>query len=451
MDLYDLTACEILKLFKEEECSVHDYSVEINNRIISVDQIVCAWEYYNSEQFLEHALDLSKKISRKELLSNKIPGLPIGVKDIFNTKNMPTSMGSKIWKGFTPGNNARVVDSIIENKGLITGKTVTAEFAVHEPGKTKNPYSSSRLPGTSSSGSAVAVATGMVPIALGTQTAGSTTRPASYCGVYGFKPSFGIIPRTGVLKTLDTLDHVTILARSVNDCRLLTDTLRVSGRNHPFVHQLVDKSKNLNLFKPIKVAFVKTVSWKNLEKYSEIMLTRLAKQIQSLDGVEVHEVELPDNLNDIHEKHDIVYNKALSYYFKEEYLNHYAELSDSFKSLYEKGVEIDLQTYNKALKHQVNSQDSIDNFFDNFDIVLSMSTTGEAPNIGDKELPDAALIWTYLHVPSICVPISLGPNKLPVSAQFASKKYNDYILLDFIEMLKTKDIINDTKVINPKK
>ena len=153
--------------------------------------------------------------------------VPVGIKDIYNTERLPTEMGSSIYKNFFSGNDARVVTNLKREGCIIFCKTVTAEFAVHHPGPTKNAYSAKHICGTSSSGSAVAVSTGMLPFALGSQTAASTIRPAAYNGIYGYKPSFGVIPRTGILKTLDTLDHVTFFSRSSKDLKIIFDTLRV--------------------------------------------------------------------------------------------------------------------------------------------------------------------------------------------------------------------------------
>ena len=161
--------------------------------------------------------------------------VPFGVKDIFNTIDLKTEMGSETWKDHNAGNDARVV-SVLRHQGYTPiGKTVTAEFAVHHLNKTKNPHSIDKTPGTSSSGSAVAVATGMVPFALGTQTAGSIIRPASFCGVWGMKPSFGLIPRTGSLKTTDSLDTIGFLSSYGTDMREILNLLRVKGPNYPFV------------------------------------------------------------------------------------------------------------------------------------------------------------------------------------------------------------------------
>lgn len=159
---------------------------------------------------------------------------------------MPTSMGTNILKNYQPGNDARVVSNLRLEGAVIMGKTQTSEFAVHNPTETKNPINIKYSPGTSSSGSAAAVAAGIVPVAIGSQTAGSICRPASYCGVYGFKPSFGVIPRTGILKTSDTLDTVGILARYVEDLEIIFDVIKVQGHNYPFVSKFLQKKKLFN-------------------------------------------------------------------------------------------------------------------------------------------------------------------------------------------------------------
>ena len=185
-----------------------------------------AWVCFDLDKLkLEADQAFAKYKSRGSMLA--IEGIPFGVKDIFNTSFFPTQMGSPIWKNFTPGNNARVVDSLLLAGGLVAGKTVTAEFAVHALNETRNPHDLSKTPGTSSSGSAAAVATGMVPFALASQTAGSIIRPASFCGVWGMKPSFGMIPRTGVLKTTDSLDTIGFVAAHAKSLRKILDHTRV--------------------------------------------------------------------------------------------------------------------------------------------------------------------------------------------------------------------------------
>ena len=169
-------------------------------------------------------------------------------------------MGSIIWKDFRPGNNARIIDSLNFEGGILIGKTVTSEFAIHASNKTLNPFNKSRKVGTSSSGSAVAVTLGVVPFALGTQTAGSIIRPSSFCGIFGMKPTYGLLPRTGILKTTDTLDNPGFMTANLYSLKNILDIVRVKGKNYPFVfNHIVTAKEKLNT--PFKFGFVKTYCW----------------------------------------------------------------------------------------------------------------------------------------------------------------------------------------------
>jgi len=447
-DLYLQSAKSILDLIKTKQVKVEDYAKSLVARIEEKEKFVHAWEYFDEQLLYDKAQLLDKEISNNKA-EGALLGLPVGIKDVFNTKDMPTQMGSAVWEGFTPGNNARVVDNIILEGGIAMGKTVTAEFAVHHPGPTLNPHNPDHIVGTSSSGSAAAVATGMVPFALGTQTAGSTTRPASYCGVYGFKPSFGLVPRTGVLKTLDTLDHVTILSRNSVDTKLLLDAIRVRGENYPFVNKNVDVVPDyLSKNTPIKVAFVKSNQWANLMDYTEKSIYDFVGKLGSIDSVVIDEVDLKDIIGGIHSEHQLIYSKALSYYFKDEYENYLELLSDSFKALVRNGQKVSVDPYKQSLKYQAEAQEKMDDFFKDYDVILTPSTVGEAPTMEEPaELPDTSLIWTYLHVPSVSVPIAKGPNNLPYSIQFVARRYHDYKILNFLEYLEEQDVVPKVQIV----
>ena len=218
-NIFQLSACKSIDLVKSGKISIVELVQSYIERIDELNPILNAWVHLDHQHVLETAKIMDEKNKNGENLE-PLFGIPIGVKDIFNTEDFPTEMGSHLWKNFEPGNDARIISKIRLNNGIVLGKTETAEFAVHALGKSKNPFDFSRSPGTSSSGSAIAVATGMAPITIGTQTAGSIIRPASYCGVYGFKPSYGLIPRTGMLKTTDTLDQIGFFARNPYDLKL---------------------------------------------------------------------------------------------------------------------------------------------------------------------------------------------------------------------------------------
>ncbi len=383
------------------------------------DQYIHAWAYFNRELALEQARAIDKKTGPL----GRLAGMPVGVKDVMNTKDMPTQMGSPIWNGFQPGNDARVVYNLRMADAVIMGKTVTAEFAVHTPGPTCNPHDQDYSPGTSSSGSAAAVACGMVPLALGTQTAGSIIRPASYCGVYGFKPSFGLIPRTAVLKTTDTLDTIGMFAQSVEDLELLFTTVRVKGRDHPVSSRMLRERGGHS--GPWRIALICGPKWDYAEPYAQRAIFELA---YSLDA----DVLTP-GLYEVHDVHATIYDRTLAYYFREEFKQH-TLVSPVMYEIVERGNRITLDQYKAALARQRELAASLDKLFENYDIILNLSTGGEAPLLGGTDRPDNCLIWTLCGVPAISVPVFKGPNGLPYGAQLVARRYADYQLLSFCKL-----------------
>ena len=444
-EIFKMSALKLVSLVKSKKLNPVEIAEAHISRIRALETNVNAFKYFNSEIFLNDAKKVNHQLENGNT-EGLLLGVPVGVKDVFNTKKMPTCMGSPIWEGFTSGNNARVVDQFLYEGGVISGKTVTAEFAVHHPGPTVNPHNSDHIPGTSSSGSAVAVATGMTTLALGTQTAGSTTRPSSYCGIYCLKPSFGVVPRTGILKTLDTLDHITMMARCVDDLKLFFDVSRVKGENHPFIHKTLDKYSGISK-KKIKIAFVKTDTWGYAHDYAKVALSKFAHKLDQIESVNVDEFETLPFLDNLHDDHMTIYEKALSYYFKDEYKKHKNKLSDVFKKMLENGQKISLLNYRETLQKQVECTHQTDLFFNNYDFILSLSTAGEAPLVSDPVEPnDPALMWTYLHVPSVNLPIFIGPNGMPFGAQLVSGRYNDKKLLDFVKILEGKSLLSQSTV-----
>ena len=444
-NFFTLNVADAVEAFHKNELTAVDLAKSCVERYKQIEKKVHAWVYFSENIVLQQAEKIDKTFKKKKL-QHLLTGVPIGIKDIFNTYNMPTCMGSSIWKGFRPGNDARVVTNLRREGANIFGKTVTAEFAVHEPGPTLNPYDIKHIAGTSSTGSAVAVATGMVLAAIGSQTAGSTIRPASYSGVYGYKPSFGCIARTGVLKTLDTLDHVTCFVRSVRDLPIMFDAMRVKGMNYPFIFDNFDLIK-IKPKKKWRVAFVKTPVWRNIETYAKENIITWMKSLETI-GIKVSFVNLPKEFDDSHKVHNVIYTKALSYYFKEEYNQHPDQVSNIMKSMIEDGKKINLNLYKECVDKQNYLSFRLEEFLSDYDAVLSPSTSGEAPLLGKEEKLDPCLIWTLCRVPSVHLPLFKGPNNLPYGVQCITRRYNDYLLFIFLNLLRKKRKINDCEIVN---
>jgi len=433
--LFKLDAAAAVELIKSGEIQVIDLVRSCLERIEQIDPIVKAWAFLDPEIPLAKAAELDKKLSDGDDLGDLF-GIPVGVKDIFNTQDMPTQMGSPIWEDFTPGNDARVVYYLRMAGAIVTGKTVTAEFAVHTPGPTRNPHNPEYMAGTSSTGSAVVVASNMVPVSIGTQTAGSTIRPASYTGVLGYKPSFGLLPRTAMLKTTDSLDTVGMFARSARDLSLLFDTMRVKGVDYPIHEQMLSNAARKHEGR-WRVGLVRGPKWDDAETYARESLVKFAGEIAQIDEIEVEELSLPESINRVHEIHSIIYDRTLAYYFKEEFKQQ-TLVSEAMYRIIDHGNEISLEQYLTALEDQSKIARGFDVFMakKEMDILLDLSTGGEAlKGLDSVDRPDHCLIWTFYGLPAINLPVFVGPNKLPFGAQIVTRRYKDYQLLAFAEML----------------
>jgi Asp-tRNA(Asn)/Glu-tRNA(Gln) amidotransferase A subunit family amidase len=433
-----LTIKEILERSKRGELDLTAWNQQFIER--SKRDTIKAWAYFDEELWLSNlaqALDTNKNEAYTELL-----GVPVGIKDTFNTAEMPTQMGSPLWKDFTPGNDARVVHNIKYHGGLTAGKTVTAEFAVHAPNETRNPWNTDHSPGTSSSGSAAGVAAGMVPLAIGTQTAGSIVRPASYCGVFGFKPTFGTIPRTGMLKTTDTLDTIGLFATNIDDCRRLFDVMRVKGLDYPFVNNRLENHafQQVNGAKwKVGIVTDQHAVYDGYSDYAVNAFDDFVVQLQNDPDVELVRPSFGPLFGEAHAFQRTIYHKSLSYYFQKEFENQ-TLISPVMYDIISEGNTITPAAYQEALQKQTRLSAEISALFDDVDIILTLSTAGHAPEFGTAiDPPDTSLIWTLCGLPVISVP-QFSHNGLPFGFQVMTKKYGDYKLMNFLERLAERGL-----------
>lgn len=443
-DPYRLSATEAAAEISAGNLSVEALIVCCLDRIKRWDSKIKAWVSLDPHYALDQARTMDKRLVEGEPIG-KLAGIPVGVKDVFNTAVLPTQMGSASWEGFKAGNDARVVAVLRLEGAVILGKTVTAEFAVHSPGDTRNPHNFDHTPGTSSSGSVAAVASGMVPVALCTQTAGSTIRPASYCGVYGMKPSFGLIPRTGMLKTTDTLDHVGFCTRTVDDLALMLDVLRVRGADYPIVTEKLHEDAPCR--RPWRVALVRGPFWSQTEEYARAALETFAAAI---DGQDVHvtQTELPVALVDAYAIHADIYDSCLAYYFRNEVEKKSDLISPLFMSMVERGRMVTADQYARALQHQATLSTALEKFFDEYDILLTLSSNGEAPKGEEpRDQADTCLVWTLCGVPAVSIPVFTGPRRLPFGAQLVARRYNDLTLLAFARYLELRGLAGRARIV----
>ncbi|MEM6883892.1 MAG: amidase [Verrucomicrobiota bacterium] len=429
MNIPDFTATQLVEAYRKHELSPLEVANALVEHTESMENEIEAWAHWDPEISRARAGGLAA--DQQENSNASLYGVPIGVKDVFNTKDFPTEMGSLIWKGFHAGNDARIVFNLLYDGGFTFGKTTTSEFAVHHPTKTRNPHDLERTPGTSSAGSAAAVACGMVPVALGTQTGGSITRPASYCGVYGYKPTFGLIPRTGVLKTTDTLDTIGWFARSVEDIELLFESARVKGLDYPVVNEKVQPR---SLPENARVGIYRGPLWQGADSSATQAFEEAVEKIQKQTKWEFEEFNVPD-FESIYKDHELIYCKALSYYFKAEVRSAKVQISDVLNDMLDRGDMIAPDEYIGAIERQSKRTREMDKLF-TFDFGLTLSAYGEAPvGLDAPDIPDSCKVWTYLGMPALNIPALKGAAGKPVGLQIIGRKYSDYDVLKAGQMI----------------
>ena len=424
-DIFSLSANELAAQLREGEISSVEVCSQYIERIGKFEKDVKAWSHFNKKLLLEKAAEADEhRISGKPL--GLLHGLPVAVKDIIGTLDMPTECGTTIRKKMTASQDSEVVNLLKVAGAIIMGKTETTELAYFHPGKTTNPHDYKRTPGGSSSGSAAAVAAYMAPLSIGSQTNGSTIRPASYCGVVGYKPSYGLISRYGILKQSDKLDQVGIFGKSVEDVALLARVLIKKdlfdpATIHYSAEDMMDVCRKGPLFDP-KFIFYKTKNWKNIDKESqksfEIFIKTFKKNIEVFDT--------PSYFDDIPKYHKIIHETDMANNFQLYYKKYKKKLSKEMVSAIERGFKNSATEYAEAIDFMKRSYDSYKEVFEDYHGVLTPASSGVAPKgLGNTGSPEFSTVWTYLGLPSISLPLLTGKNDLPLGIQLIGDKHDD--------------------------
>ena len=420
----DLSATEAARLIARRELTSVEVVLACLERIDARESAVEAWEYLDPELALAQA-----RARDAELRDLPLWGVPVGIKDVIDTFDMPTAYGSPIYAGHRPGRDATCVGRLRRAGAVLLGKTVTTEFAGSpDPGKTRNPHDPSRTPGGSSSGSAAAVADRMTPIAVGTQAGGSVLRPAGYCGVFGFKPTYGALGRGGIKVVTDTLDHVGVFARTVDDLALQSAVLSGPDADDPATRLPghVDFDVGEIEFAPT-IGLVRTSKWNEAEAASrDAVLT--AVECFASAGASIEEVVLPW-FDELIEASIVILDVEVSVSLGDEYDTHLALLGPSARSRVERGRAVAPSVYHDALRVAAACRTSFDAVAQSVSCLLTPNTHGEAPSldtIGDALFNRG---WTLLGCPAISVPGLVGPSGLPVGIQLVGRHAADGQLL----------------------
>jgi Asp-tRNA(Asn)/Glu-tRNA(Gln) amidotransferase A subunit family amidase len=426
-ELNGLSAIEAVRRIQSDEISSEELVQACMNRIEERELTVHAWKFLDPELALAQA----RKRDGSEI-RGPLHGVPVGIKDQFDTADMPTGYGSPIYEGHHPASDAECVARLRTAGAIILGKTKLTEFALYHPTDTTNPLDPTRTPGGSSSGSAAAVADDMVPVATGTQTVGSIIRPASYCGIFGYKPTFGSISRAGVLPLSVSLDHVGLFARTVEDLELFASAITGTHARHPSIRTAQPTDFDLRhpdeLRQP-RIAFVRTSQWPELNATTRDRLEKVAARLDECSAV-VEEVSLPAMFDGLIEAQETILGVELAHALSYEFENHPDRLSDLLYGVIERGNSVRMNEYLEARKLATECLWESGRLFWDHDVLLTPSVRGEAPvGLGSTGDPLFCRMWTLLGLPCVSLPGISGPEGLPLGAQIIGPMYGDGLAL----------------------
>lgn len=416
MVLNELTATEIVRAIAAGNATCEAVAKACLDRIAAREPQVQAWQYLNPDQVIANARALDHSGKQGPLL-----GVPVGVKDIIDTADMPTEYGSPIHEGHRPHMDAACVALTRRAGGVIMGKTVTTEFANRHPGKTMHPRDPRRTPGGSSSGSAAAVGDHMIPLAIGTQTTGSTIRPAAFNGCFGYRPTWGDLRLAGVMEAAGSLDTLGLIARSVEDVALYRDVL-LGITPEPLSSTPCDAPR---------VGLCRTQFWDATDAATKASIEACA-QTMAKAGAKVSELNLPkafDLIDEIHQRissFEFARNRAWELYRYPE------KISTTLRNgRLKHGLAYTYEQYRDARAQAEKLRLLLDDIFKDYDVILTPSAAGEAP-VGLNETGSAAFssIWTVGHTPSMTLPLFTGPNNMPIGVQLVARRDADRYLFE---------------------
>ncbi len=430
-DLCMLTVAELSRQIQRRKLSPIILMESLLRRIDLLEPSLKAWVTLDREDLLKEACRCHEEMIRGKM-RGLLHGIPVGVKDIFFTRGMKTTAGSKIFADFVPAYDATAVERLKMAGAIILGKTATTEFASLYPASTRNPWNLEHTPGGSSSGSAAAVATGMCPAALGSQTGGSVLRPAAYCGVVGLKPTYGRISRHGVFALGWTLDHVGFMTRSVEDAAILLGILAGPDPADPTTRPqpVPDYGRSLrSLRRPPRFGLVREFyqekSAESVWKHTERIIGRLKRA-----GGKIQEVEMPESFSVVQDAHRIIMWVEAAAYHEKLFEKNREQYSPKMREMVEIGLLISSADYLRAQKIKRLFRRKMETVMEGYDALLSPAASSAAPKtLSSTGDPWFQVPWSLSGLPAITIPSGLNEERLPLGIQLAGAPFAEGKLL----------------------
>jgi Asp-tRNA(Asn)/Glu-tRNA(Gln) amidotransferase A subunit family amidase len=412
MKVEALTASQAKVLLERKEISSVELTQTCLDRIKLRNEEVGAFVHIDPDFSLQQAA-----LADSEKRRSKLHGIPFGVKDVIDTKDFLTELGTPIHLGRQPTVDAKCVQLMRKAGGVLLGKLVSTEYAMFTPNQTRNPLDLTRTAGESSSGTAAAFSDNLVPIAFGNQTADSLIRPATYCGVYGFKPTHGTTDGAGILPLQLYFDTLGYIARSINDLQ--------------YFYSIVSEGQQCKVWhenKRPKIGLCQTFQWSFAQTESQDILLRTGEQLEKL-GYEVIPFELPESHTNLVAVHRRILYKGISDSLAKGYETSARQMSEGLLEIIREGQTCSDEAFIAAFRLADACRTGANEIFAYFDAIICPSTTGEAPEGWETGSPVFQVVWTLLGVPCLNLPVGFGRNKMPLGVQLIARRYDDANLL----------------------
>lgn len=424
--LHCLGLREAAQAIRRGDLSSEELTRALLERIAGRENAVQAFQWIDPARAQELARRADVRLRSGEA-AGPLHGISVGVKDIIDTQGIPTTLGSPIFAGRVPDRSAAVVERLEAAGAFALGKTVTSEFAFFTPGKTLNPWNPAHTPGGSSSGSAAAVAAGFVAAAIGTQTNGSVIRPAAFCGIVGYKPTAGLIPRTGIHPFSESLDQVGVFGRSVLDVALMAAVLSRASDGGPVASpgDAAISGEAADALRPPRLAAVRSPVWSQADAHAQEHFVATVKRLRAA-GADIVEKELPPAFEEAHSLLRTIMFGEAARVFEGLQRGCRERMSPPLNQLIDEGLRIAEPAIAKALERRSDLMRALDEFMQGMDGVATLPATGEAPAdltwTGD---PTFCTIWSLCGVPAVAIPTGLGPHGLPLGLQIVGPRFAD--------------------------